>query len=323
MANNGRKQPESKPTSVLTTVSITVLAAILPSMGVVVAHGAEQTPRVSAITAETIKRPAAKVIRDVEYAHPDDKALRLDIYPADDQDHPTAAIVWFHGGGWHGGDKGAYVMGQWFTKYGFTLVSVQYRLTPRASWPAQIYDCKAAVKFLRAHAKKYNIDASRIGAMGSSAGAHLAMLLGTSGGIVALEGTPRNAEPSSRVQAVVSLSGVSDLAAWHATGVRHTADTPDSILSKLLDGPFIENQDKAAAASPITYVTKDDPPFLLIHGVADGDVSVTLSKTLFDTLLAAGVRAEFMPVPGAAHGQANGRLDVNQRILSFLQATLQ
>ncbi len=274
------------------------------------------------LTAAGMAFSPSVVFRDVEYANPDGKPLRLDIYMAEDQSSPAPAVIWLHGGGWQGGDKAVYIMGRWLTKFGYTLVAVQYRFTDRACFPAQIYDCKAAVRFMRANAAKYNIDPARIGAMGSSAGGHLAMLLGTSGGVKELEGDLGNADQSSRVQAVVSFSGPTDLAAWHETGVIHTADTPNSILSKFLGGSFKDKQDVAKAASPITYVSSDDPPFLLIHGLVDGTVAISQAETMAEMLESDGVTVEFMPIPNANHGQANGRLDANQKVLQFFEQYL-
>lgn len=269
----------------------------------------------------TFASRAKKVIRDVEYARPDGNPVRLDVYPAEDQGGPAPAVIWLHGGGWSAGNK-ADTSAQWLTKFGYTLVSVQYRLTNRAKWPAQIYDCKAAVRFLRANAKTYNIDPSRIGVMGHSAGGHLASLLGTSGGVKELEGDLGNAAWSSRVQAAVNFAGPTDLAAWHETGVGHAADAPHSVLSELLGGPFTKNRDKAAAASPTTYVSRDDPPALLIFGERDGDVHVSQGELLAKKLKDAGAEVEFEPVIGADHGQPAGRLDINQKVLHFFELNL-
>lgn len=271
---------------------------------------------------ETMAFNPARIFRNVEYAKPDDKPLRLDVYMSEDQSQPAPAIIWLHGGGWRGGDKGAYVMGRWLTKFGYTLVAVQYRLTGRACFPAQIHDCKAAVRFMRANADKYNIDPARIGVMGSSAGAHLGLLLATSGDVKELEGDLGNADQSSRVQAAVSFAGPTDLAAWYATGVNYTADTPDSIMTKFLGGPFKDNKDVAKAASPTTHISSDDPPFLLVHGRADSAVAISQAELMVEKLTAAGVKVEFMAVRGAGHGQANGRLDANQKVLTFFEQNL-
>jgi acetyl esterase/lipase len=141
---------------------------------------------------------------------------------------------------------------------------IELRLSGEASFPAQIEDCKAAVRWLRANAAKYNLDADRIGAWGHSAGGHLSALLGTSGGVQELEGNGDNMSYSSRVQAVCVASGSSDiLRLYHdasdaATGTKRKAI---SYIDALLGGPAEQNETKAIAASPITYVSKDDPPF--------------------------------------------------------------
>src|SRR5262249_32279005 len=142
---------------------------------------------------------------------------------------------------------------------GYAVASINYRLSQHAVYPAQIEDCKAAVRFLRANAKKYNLDPDHFGVWGASAGGHLVALLGTTGGGKELEGDGGNKEVSSKVQAVVNWFGPTDL-----TKMGGSHDNPDSPEAKLLGGPVQENKDKAAKANPITYVAKDAAPFLIL-----------------------------------------------------------
>src|SRR5207249_5627144 len=164
-----------------------------------------------------------------------------------------------------------------------------------------IEDCKAAIRWLRANASKYNLDPDRIGVWGFSAGAHLAALLGTSGGVKELEGTGDNMSYSSRVQAVCVVSGVEDLLQLYrdATGPLGAEMNPEikPALEALIGGPIEENKTKAIAASPITYVSKDDPPFLIIHGEKDFGVPASQGELLAAALKAAGVETTLEITP--------------------------
>src|SRR6185437_7517091 len=169
-----------------------------------------------------------------------------------------------------------------------------YRLSGEATWPAQIHDCKAAIRWLRANAAKYGLDPDRIGVTGASAGGHLAAMLGLGGGVAALEGdVGPHTGVSSRVKCVVDQFGPSDLLAMadHSSRIDHNA--PDSPESKLIGGALQENKEKARAASPITYISRDDPPFLILHGTEDPLVPFNQSERLAEALKTVGVPCVF------------------------------
>jgi acetyl esterase/lipase len=263
-------------------------------------------------TAQPASQPTTKPLpkdveklTDVVYGNAGEKPLLCDIYrlrtPAES---PRPAIVQFHGGGWNHGDKSSTgLAGMRLVKAGFVLVSVDYRLSTEAIFPAQINDAKCAVRFLREHAKEYNIDPERIGAMGGSAGGHLAALLGTAGDAAELEGDGGSKGFSSKVQAVADLWGPANLASIASQGNSGTVrDTPTSSVSRLLGGTVSSNKDKALAASPISYISADDPPFLIIHGDADPTVPLAQSQEFFDALKKTGVDATFKIAPGFGHG---------------------
>lgn len=245
----------------------------------------------------------ALVLRDIEYAHVGAKSLRLDLYlPRREPGARLPVVVWIHGGGWRGGDKGRtrapHVLGE-----GYAVASIGYRLSQEATFPAQIHDCKAAIRWLRAHADRYGLDPERIGAWGSSAGGHLAALLGTSGGVAELEGTVGgNLEYSSRVQAVCDFFGPADLLAVLEPGAWPSHASPTSAESLLLGGPVAERVDLARLASPVTHVSTDDPPFLIVHGDQDRVVPLDQSERLHRALTAAGVESTLHVVKGAGHG---------------------
>jgi acetyl esterase/lipase len=248
--------------------------------------------------------PGVRLLPNLEYASVDGKSLLLDLYLPQPTDKPVPVILYVHGGAWLGGDKhGGPAIG--FSGRGFAVASINYRLSQEAIFPAQINDCKAAVRWLRAHAKFYNLDPARIGAWGDSAGGHLVALLGTSGGVAELEGNEGNLDQSSRVQAVCDWYGPTDLLKFEdqakQAGLKrgNPANAPES---RLIGGPLLDNKDKAAKANPITYIAKDCPPFLIMHGDKDPLVPVAQSEMLRDALEKAGVEVKLEIIPGAGHG---------------------
>jgi acetyl esterase/lipase len=186
-----------------------------------------------------------------------------------------------------------------------------------ATFPAQIEDCKAAVRWVRANAKTYNLDPDRIGAIGHSAGGHLASLLGTTAGVKEFE-TGDNLDFSSRVQAVCAMSGPTDFLQMDAhalAGAMLKHDPANSPESRLIGGAIQQNKDKVARANPITYVSKDSPPFLLIHGEVDPVVPAHQAELLNEALKKAGVEVRHHVVKGGGHGI--GGKEVNDLIDEF------
>ncbi|MCB9921459.1 MAG: alpha/beta hydrolase fold domain-containing protein [Planctomycetaceae bacterium] len=242
--------------------------------------------------------------RDVEYAEADGVRLLLDVYAPEEPSKPRPLIVWVHGGGWRNGSKDQCPALR-FLELGYIVASVEYRLSNVAIYPAQIQDCKAAIRWLRANAKSYSIDPDRVGVWGSSAGGHLAALLGTSGEDDFLEGKHGNTQQSSRVQAVCDFFGPTDFSqmdahALSAAPFKH--DAPDSPEALVIGGPVQENPDKVARANPITYVSSDDPPFLIVHGDQDPLVPLHQSQLLFDALKRVKCDVRLHIVAGGAHG---------------------
>lgn len=245
--------------------------------------------------------PGVKVLRDVEYGK-ESAAQKLDLYLPEQAQAPLPLIIWVHGGAWLGGDK-AQCPALVATRNGYAVASLNYRLSQEAKFPAQIEDCKGAVRFLRAHAREYNLDAQRFGAWGSSAGGHLVALLGTSGDVKELEGkVGDNEEFSSRVQAVCDWFGPTDFLKIgdFPSNLKH--NEPDSPESRLIGGPILENREKAIRANPITYLTKDDPPFLIMHGDKDMTVPLNQSELLRDALQNAKMDVQYQVIEGAGHG---------------------
>ena len=180
---------------------------------------------------------------------------------------------------------------------GYAVASINYRFSQHAVFPAQIEDCKAAIRWLRANAAKYHLDPDHIGVWGASAGGHLVALLGTTGGVKDLEGQGGNLDQSSRVQCVVDWFGPTEL-----TTMGEQGDKPGSPVALLIGGPAPENKQKARKASPLTYVSKDAAPFLIMHGDKDNVVPLRQSELLAEALKKAGVEVTLQVVKGNGHG---------------------
>jgi len=242
------------------------------------------------------------VLRDIEYIPGGHERQKLDLYlPREaDPSGKRPLLVWVHGGAWLGGSKDRPPALR-FVDQGYVVASINYRLSQHAIFPAQIEDCKAAIRWLRANASRYGYDPNRIGVWGASAGGHLVALLGATGDVKEFDVGP-NAGVSSRVQAVCDFFGPTDFTKMSSFPSTMKHDAPDSPESKLIGGPIQENKDKVRRANPITYVTKDDPPFLIVHGDKDPLVPHNQSEILLDALQKTGVEATLYTVPGGGHG---------------------
>jgi acetyl esterase/lipase len=260
----------------------------------------------------------AQVVRNIEYARAGDKSLLLDLYLPAASTGRLPVIVWVHGGGWATGDKGDGGPAARMTERGYAVASINYRLSWEARFPAQIEDCKAAIRWLRANASRYNLDADRIGVWGSSAGGHLAALVGTSGDVRELEGSLGNNDRSSRVQAVIDWYGPSDFLKMQSESLSCGVidhNSPASPESLLLGCPIQICPDRSRRASPVTYATADDPPFLIMHGTADCLVPPLQSRDMADALKAAGVEATLKFIEGAGHGGDEFELADNRKLV--------
>lgn len=246
--------------------------------------------------------------KDIVYGTGGGEPLHLDIaYPKENKE-PRACVVFIHGGGWRGGNfKGHVPQILQFAQQGFVSATVQYRLVPKASFPAQIEDVKCAVRFLRANSDKYHLDPKRIGAVGFSAGAHLSMLLGTMDKADGLEGDGGHADQSSKVQAVVAFFGPTDLT---------QPDFPEAVGKMITDftGDYPEGTKKA---SPITYVDAQDAPLLIYHGTKDQLVPWNQAVMMSDALTKVGVPGRVELMLGAAHGW--GEPEITRTLAGTLQ----
>ena len=243
-----------------------------------------------------------KALRDLVYVEGGHERQKLDLYLPEKAAGPLPLIIWVHGGGWQNGSKdGCPPLPAGYVAQGYAVASINYRLSGHAVFPAQIEDCKAAIRWLRAHAKDYSLDPQRFGVWGSSAGGHLVALIGTSGDVKEFD-VGANLEQSSRVQAVCDYYGPTDFKVFVTTPGYESHATGASPEAKLIGGAVMQNQDKAGRVNPITYVTKDDPPFLIVHGDKDPTVPINQSELLFAALKQTEVSAHFHTIHGAGHG---------------------
>ena len=260
--------------------------------------------------------------------------LQLELLLPTGATSPTPLLIWIHGGGWKSGSRlpvptrAADLCGR-----GYAVASVDYRLVPNAIWPAQLHDVKGAVRWLRANASAYNLDPERFGAWGESAGGHLTAMLATTGGVpsmtignetVDLEGAVGgNLGVSSRLQAAVDWYGATDFLQMRFYPATVNHDSAGSDEGRFIGGSVQDFPERTALANPITYVTPDDPPFLVMHGTLDKLIPFNQSELLVDALNAAGVRVDFRPVPGAGHGGSPFTTSsLNPTIYAFLDEVL-
>jgi acetyl esterase/lipase len=245
---------------------------------------------------------AAEVVFEegIEYANPDNQHLKLNL--ARPKDAPAegkglSAVVCIHGGGFRAGDrKGWNDRCKKLGEHGYVAVTVDYRLAPKYQFPAAVNDVKAAVRWLRINADKYHVDPERIGAVGDSAGGHLAQFLGVTGDMKRFDGD-QNPGPSSRVACVVNFYGPSDLTRSYGKSV----DAAE-VLPLFLGGDVQHERRRHILASPLYWVTPSAAPTLLIHGTEDKYVNYEQATWIHERLKAAEVEVELLTLPGAGHG---------------------
>ncbi len=251
---------------------------------------------VGSVPLRAAEKAEVEIKKDVTYATVDGEELKLDLASPKGLDHAVPAIVAIHGGGW----------------------SASYRLAPKHRFPAQVEDAKAAVRYLRAHAGDLKIDPKRIGAVGGSAGAHLAMMLGTLDTSDGMEGNGGNAEQPSKVQAVVSFVGPTNLDWPQYTEVQ------EQILDAFLNGKPQDNRDACRKASPITYVNAGDAPTLCFFGTKDPLIDCGNAYQFAEALTKAGVPGRVELLLGASHGWGGAEMERTiDATMSFFQQHLQ
>jgi acetyl esterase/lipase len=258
---------------------------------------------------------------DIEFANVDGHSLKLDLHlPI--QDEKPRVVVWMHGGGWRAGHKQMCDI-SWLVEYGYAVASISYRLSGKAIFPAQIHDCKAAVRWLRANGGKYGCRTDKIAVAGRSAGGHLALLLGTTGGVEELEGNVGgNLDQSSRADAIIDYYGATDFIQRTKTQPHKTIEEGGNVR-ELLGGPADKKVDLAKLASPVFHLTKDDPPLLIFHGNKDAHVFIGQSERMVAAYRNAGLPVTFHVLDESAHGGLEFHQgEQRERAVAFLKQTL-
>src|SRR5262245_39499170 len=267
--------------------------------------------------------------KDVVYTRRGDVDLKLDLARPVKGEGPFPLVVCIHGGAWQAGNRAAHHRTiRLLAEHGYVAATVQYRLSPKHRFPAHVEDVKAAVRFLRASAKKYNLDPNRVGALGDSAGGHLSLMLGVLDPGDGLEGDGPHKDQPSKVQAVVNYYGPTDLSAWEPT------DQGDMLLRRGLgrggDGlleDFLGTSDRKAAvmkkASPVTYLDGKDAPVLTFQGTVDPLVQPRQAELLHAALRKAGVVEQLEVLKDAGHGWGGKDRDRTDRVaIEFLDRHL-
>ena len=298
-------------------------AAITPTLFVTLISVAAAQNNSGGNQSKPARADSIKAIPDLAYAGNKNPRQMLDLYlPKKRGTELLPVVIYIHGGGWRSGarDRGVKRLTPFVSTGQYAGVSVGYRLSDEAQWPSQIHDGKAAIRWIRAHAEEYGLDPDRIGIFGTSAGAHLVSVLGTTGDVPAMEGKlGPHTDQSSRVTCVADLYGPTNFLTMNRTaapGAKLDHDSPNSPESLLIGGPIQENPAKVATANPITYITSDDPPFLIIHGTLDPLVSFNQSELLHQALLSSDLGSTLVTVTGGGHGKGFPAA-TNERVARF------
>lgn len=291
-----------------------------------IARGQQPAPVDPAAPPVAAVLPAGVTVqKDIAYVPGGGPSQTLDLYLPDSGGKSVPLVIFVHGGGWHSGSKSP-SPAAFLAEHGYAVAALNYRLSQEAPFPAQIDDCRAALKFLRAGASTYHLQADHVCAWGGSAGGHLVSLMGTAAAAdfstnPATVADIGKVDPSLQVQCVIDNYGPADFT--QIMGGK--ALKKDNSAIKLL-GPTTSEDDlmsKAKWASPITYVRSDNPPFLIQHGDADKTVPVEQSKEFAEALKKAGVETTLTIMPGAGHaGAAFFTEEDHKAVVAFLDAHL-
>jgi len=261
-----------------------------------------------------------RVVPDLLFASPDGIDLLMDLHLPEGVENPPLVMT-IHGGAWQNGNRKRFDLA-WIAEHGYAVANIEYRMSREAIFPAQIHDCKGALRWLRAHQKDYGYNADKVVVAGLSAGGYLATLLGTTAGVAEFEGTTAgHVDQSSAVQGIIDYFGPVDFVERSKTQPRIT-DDPKGIVYQLLGGAVKENLEHAKFASPVNHVGKGDPPLLILHGDKDPQVLPAQSERLLQIYQANGLEAQLHMEPGKGHGWKNPTPKEEELVLAFLQKHL-
>jgi acetyl esterase/lipase len=303
-----------------------ILGSSIVSMVVVVALSIAafaQEPKAKAMIRPPVVPAGVKAERNIDYAGSGNVRQQLDLYVPERGSGPWPLVIWVHGGAWQTGSKEA-CRALFLSTRGFAVASINYRLVDAGHFPMQIEDCRAAIRYLRANAAKYRLDPDHFGVWGGSAGGHLVALLGTSAEETGWDQVGGDHGVSARVQAVCDFFGHTDFVSLIEKRPFFPAEGP---IARLMGGPPKEKLDVARKASAVTFVSKDDPPFLIVHGDQDQTVPLRQSQILADRLKEAGVDVTLLVVKNGQHGLWGPKAEpdsrtINETVCTFFEKHL-
>lgn len=283
-----------------------------------------------------MEKSEIELISNITYSQPSifgysNFPIKMDILkPMDDKKYPT--VVFVPGGGFFSSNKDKFIQQRLaIAESGYVVASIEYRVAPRSIFPAPLEDVKSAIRFLRANSEKYNIDKNKIAVMGNSAGGYLAAFTGVTNGVSKFD-KGDNLNQSSIVQAAIDIYGLSDLnqiANGYPEEIQKLHESEGSPEALWVNGPSLNGDhnddvgEKFSEANPITYIDKDLPPFLLMHGDEDKLVSPDQTKILHEALIKAGANSTRYVVKGGQHGGIHWvQPKVVKIIIEFLDGVL-
>lgn len=257
--------------------------------------------------------------KDIEYAQAGGESLKLNLARPSESTGALPAVLCIHGGGFRAGTREGYdAICKKLASRGYVAATIEYRLAPKHPFPAAMHDCRAAVRWLRAHAAKYHIDPTRIGAMGGSAGGNLALMLGVTGEVANFEGESGDLSHSARVACVADYFGPSDVSKSYGKSV----DAAE-VLPLYLGGNAQQEPRRHVLSSPLYWVTPYAAPTLILHGTEDKYVAFEQAQWMYDRLRGAHVHAELLKLEGAGHGfKGEDAVRADEAMFKFFDAHL-
>jgi len=262
---------------------------------------------------------AQEELKDIVFAHTSEKELKMDIYFPENKQESRSVLMWIHGGGWKAGSKKNCKL-KWLVEHGYVVASVSYRFSQEAKFPAQIHDCKAALRYLKANANKYGLDKNRIAVSGASAGGQLAALMATSADDEFLDGKLGDySNETTQVPVVIDFYGASDFL-LREKNQPEKVNKKGGVVYELLGGAVQDKRELAKKASAAHQVGKGDSAILIIHGSQDKVVLPGQSKRLHEAYQIKGLNSQLHIIDGAGHGGKDfDNEEIKKMILKFLE----
>lgn len=272
---------------------------------------------------DTLALPNTQLIRNIPYVANGHQLQNFDLYIPKNAKKPMPVLLWIHGGAWEGGLK-KWIDPAYLLNSGYAIASIDYRFSNTAIFPAQVQDCNEAIYFIWKNAEKYNLDRTKFIIGGGSAGGHLSSLIGLSANNKMADFYNGIAKSKDiKFKAILDFYGPADLNVVHGKATTMDYDSENSALTRLLGFATLDRPDIAKKASPVTYIDKNDPPILILHGDADDIVPFWESRQFHSWLKLAGVKTELIKLAGAGHGgDAFASAETQKKVNDFLTEAL-